>query len=35
MEEIRLEALWNMMFADDVMLCTKTKGEVEELLEST
>ena len=33
-EEVRLEAPWNMMFADDVVLCTETKEEVEEQLES-
>ena len=33
-EEVRLEAPWNMMFADNVVLCTETKEEVEEQLES-
>ena len=33
-EEVRLEAPWNTMFSDDVVLCTKTKEEVEEQLES-
>ena len=25
-EEVRLEAPWNMMFVDDVVLCTETRG---------
>ena len=33
-EEVRLEATWNMMFVDDVVLCTEIKEEVENL-EST
>ena len=33
-EKVRLEAPWNMIFADDVMLCTEAKEEVDELLES-
>ena len=33
-EKVRLEAPWNMMFVDDVVLCTETKEKVEELLES-
>ena len=33
-EEVRLEAPWNMIFANDVVLCTGTKEEVEEQLES-
>ena len=34
MEKVRLEAPWNMMFADDVVLCMETKEKVEEQLES-
>ena len=33
-EEVGLETPWNMMFVDNVVLCTETKEEIEEQLES-
>ena len=33
-DEIREEAPWTMMFADDIMICSKSKEHVEEKLES-
>ena len=32
-EEVRRESPWDMMFADDVVLCTEKRGEVERRLE--
>ena len=33
-DEIRQEAPWTMMFADDIVICSESKGQVEEKLES-
>ena len=33
-DEIREEAPWTMMFADDVVICSESKAQVEEKLES-
>ena len=32
-EDIREEAPWNMMFADDIVICSESKEQVEEKLE--
>ena len=32
-DEIRQEALWTMMFADDIVICSESKEQVEEKLE--
>ena len=33
-DEIREEAPWTMMFADDIVICSESKEQVEEKLES-
>ena len=33
-DEIREEATWTMMFADDIVICSESKERVEEKLES-
>ena len=33
-DEIREEAPWTMMFADDIVICSKSKEQVEDKLES-
>ena len=33
-DEIRQEAPWTMMFADDIVICSESKEHVEEKLES-
>ena len=33
-DEIRQESQWNMMFADDIVICRESKENVEEQLES-
>ena len=33
-DEIREEAPWTMMFADDIVICSESKERVEEKLES-
>ena len=33
-DEIREEAQWTMMFADDIAICSESKEQVEEKLES-
>ena len=33
-DDIREEAPWSMMFADDIVICSESKGRVEEKLES-
>ena len=33
-DEIREEAPWNMMFADDIVICSESKEQVEDKLES-
>ena len=33
-DEIRQESLWNMMFADDIVICSESKENVEEQLEN-
>ena len=32
-EEVRQESPWNMMFADDIVICSESRTEVEENLE--
>ena len=33
MDEVRREPLWTMLFADDIVICKKTREEVEQKLE--
>ena len=32
-DEVRLEAPWTMLFADDIVICGEERGQVEENLE--
>lgn len=32
-DEVRQESLWTAEFADDIVICSKSKGQVEESLE--
>ena len=32
-DEVRQESPWNMMFADDIVICSKSKEQVERSLE--
>ena len=32
-DEVRLEAPWTMMFADDIVICSESKDHAEETLE--
>ena len=32
-DEVRLESLWNMLFADDIVICERSREQVEESLE--